>query len=209
MVTTHKGAFIAVEGGEGSGKTRLLLALEERLLDGGHDVVVTREPGGTALGERIREVLLAKDRAGEPLAELLLFEAARAQLVAEVIRPALDCGAVVLCDRFDASSIAYQSAGRGLPRDVVDHANEIATGGLIPDVTLLLDVPAEVGLRRRMSGGDANHFDTETVAFHERVNECFRELAREDPQHWRIIDGTLDFPEVLTAATACLKETFE
>lgn len=208
-MAAHKGVFVVIEGGEGSGKSRLLLALEERLLDGGHHVVVTREPGGTALGERIREVLLSQERAGDPLAELLLFEAARAQLVNEVIRPALDRGSVVLCDRFAASSIAYQSAGRGLPRDVVDHANAIATSGIISDVTLLLDVPAEVGLRRRVTGGSVNHFDNETIAFHERVNECFRQLAREDPKRWHIIDATHDFPAVLTATTAHLIEMFE
>ena len=209
MTSAHKGAFVVLEGGEGSGKSRLLHALEERLADGGHTVVVTREPGGTALGERIRGVLLLQERAGDPLAELMLFEAARAQLVAEVIRPALDRGAVVLCDRFVASSIAYQSAGRGLPREIVERANEIATGGLTPDVTLLLDVPAEVGLRRRMTDGAANHFDNETLAFHERVNACFRQLAHEDQKRWHVIDGTLDFPDVLTAATACLIEVFE
>jgi dTMP kinase len=209
MTSAHKGALVVIEGGEGSGKSRLLHALEERLVDGGHTVVVTREPGGTSLGERIREVLLARERAGDPLAELMLFEAARAQLVAEVIRPALARGAVVLCDRFAASSIAYQSAGRGLARAIVEHANEIVTGGLIPDVTLLLDVPAEVGLRRRMTDGAANHFDNETLAFHERVNECFRQLAREDAQHWRVVDATMDFPAVVTAATAFLIEIFE
>ena len=165
------GRFIVIEGGEGAGKSRLLAALGERLGADGREVVLTREPGGTALGEQIRSLVLGDVAAGDHLAELLLFEAARAHLVATVIRPALERGAIVLCDRFAASSVAYQGFGRGLGREVVERANAIATGGLVADLTLLLDLPVEAGLARRAGDGAANHFDRETVAFHERVRD--------------------------------------
>jgi dTMP kinase len=200
------GVFIAIEGGEGSGKSRLLHGLDERLRIGGHDVVMTREPGGTPLGEQIRALLLDSATSRTPLAELMLFEAARAELVASVIKPALDRSAVVLCDRFAASSIAYQNGGRGLSRQVVEDANRAATGGVTPTVNLLLDLPAEVGLRRRAGDGGLNRFDHEDIAFHARVNACFRDLAAEDPAHWRVIDATQSLAMVLTAATAALQE---
>jgi dTMP kinase len=198
------GRFIAIEGGEGAGKSRLIAALGERLAAGGREVVLTREPGGTPLGEQIRSLVLRDVAVGDHLAELLLFEAARAHLVATVIAPALERGAIVLCDRFAASSAAYQGFGRGLARDVVERANAIATGGLAPDVTLLLDLPVEAGLARRAGEGAANHFDRETVAFHERVRAGFLELARESPDTWRIIDAAQPFEVVLAAAVAAI-----
>ena len=121
-----------------------------------------------------------------------------------MIAPALGRGAIVLCDRFAASSVAYQAYGRGLPRDVVERANAIATGGLTPDLTLLLDLPVEAGLARRAGAGAANHFDRETVAFHERVRSGFLELARESPDGWRVIDATQPFDDVLRAALAAI-----
>ena len=130
MAALKRAPFVVVEGGEGSGKSRLITALHERLRDGGYDVVCTREPGGTPFGERIRELILASGEVREPLSELLLFEAARAELVATVILPALQNGRIVVCDRFTASSIAYQCGGRGMPRELVDQANAIATDGV-------------------------------------------------------------------------------
>jgi dTMP kinase len=167
---------------------------------------MTREPGGTPFGEQVRALLLDGETPRTPLAELMLFEAARAELVASVIRPAIERGAVVLCDRFAASSVAYQSGGRGLPRQLVDYANRAATGGIQPTLTLLLDLPAEVGLRRRSGDGSLNRFDKEDIAFHERVNACFRQLAAEDPARWRVLDATKPLGDVLTAATAALEE---
>jgi len=213
LVTTHtgRGRFIVIEGGDGAGKSRLQHALHERLVDGGHDVVLTREPGGTELGERIRELVLAQRRVGDPVSELLLFEAARAHLVATVIRPALERGSVVVCDRFAASSTAYQGYGRGLGRELVERVNAIATGGLAPDMTLLLDVPVEMGLRRRAGDGGANHFDNETVAFHERVRAGFLELARDagagetGSEAWCVIDASREFGDVITGACAALE----
>ena len=201
---SNAGRCIVIEGGEGAGKSRLLQALGERLRAGGREVVLTREPGGTALGEQIRSLVLRDLAVGDHLAELLLFEAARAHLVTTVMRPALERGALVLCDRFAASSIAYQGFGRGLGRDVVERANAIATGGLAPDLTLLLDLPVEAGLARRAGDGAANHFDREAVAFHARVRAGFVELARESPDTWRIIDAAQPFEAVLEAAIAAI-----
>jgi dTMP kinase len=198
------GRFIVLEGGEGAGKSRLLAALGERLVAGGREVVLTREPGGTPLGEQIRSLVVGDVAAGDHIAELLLFEAARAHLVARVIRPALERGAIVVCDRFAASSVAYQGFGRGLGRDVVEHANAIATGGLTADLTLLLDLPVETGLARRAGDGAANHFDRETVAFHERVRAGFLELAREAPSAWCVIDATRPFEAVVEDAAAAV-----
>ena len=196
--------FIAMEGGEGAGKSRLIAALGERLAADDREVVLTREPGGTPLGEQIRSLVLRDVAVGDHLAELLLFEAARAHLVATVIGPALARGAIVLCDRFAASSVAYQGYGRGLARELVERANAIATGGLTPDITLLLDLPVEAGLARRAGEGAANHFDRETVAFHDRVRAGFLELARESPDTWRIIDATQPFEAVAEAAMTAI-----
>ena len=209
MIEVRRGSLVVLEGGEGSGKSRLQGALAECLVADGVRVVATREPGGTPLGEDIRNLILADRSVDDALAELLLFEAARAHLVREIIRPGLEAGALVLCDRFVASSIAYQGAGRGIGREVVERANEIATGGLVPDLTLLLDLPVEVGLARRSSGGGENHFDRETLAFHERVRAAYLELARESPDAWRVIDASQPFEDVSAAATAAVRVVLE
>lgn len=204
-----RGRFIAIEGGEGSGKSSVQAALGERLTELGRDVVLTREPGGTALGEQIRALVLAQRAVETGLTELLLFEAARAQLVATVIRPAIERGAAVICDRFAASSVAYQGFGRGLGRETVERANAIATGGLTPDLTLLLDLPAEEGLARRAVAGTANHFDRETVAFHERVRAGYHDLAREFPETWRVIDASRPLDAVLSDALRAVEKALE
>jgi dTMP kinase len=204
-MTHHvSGRFVVIEGGDGAGKSRLRAALGEHVVALGRECVLTREPGGTALGERIRDLVLAQKSLGDPLSELLLFEAARAHLVGTIIRPALERGAVVLCDRFEASSIAYQAYGRGLAREAVEHANAIATGGLHADLTLLLDVPVQVGLSRRAGDGGANHFDREATSFHERVRAGFLELAAEGGDAWCVIDASEDFDAVRQKATAAL-----
>jgi dTMP kinase len=198
------GVFVVIEGGEGAGKSRLLASLAEEFARGSREVVLTREPGGTALGERIRELVLAEAAVGDPLTELLLFEAARAHLVSTVIGPAVERGAVVLCDRFAASSTAYQGYGRGLGRELVERANAIATAGLTPDLTILLDAPVEVGLGRRAGEGARNHFDAETVAFHQRVREGFLELAREGGPGWAVIDASRPFEQVARDAASAV-----
>jgi len=201
-----RGRFIVLEGGEGAGKSRLAEALRERLEAAGEQVVVTREPGGTALGEELRDVLLRHQGLDDPLAELLLFEAARAHLVATVIAPALDAGKTVICDRYTASSVAYQSSGCGLPREEVDLANAIATRGLEPDLTLLLDVPVDIGLRRRTGDGAPNHFDAASREFHERVHAGYAALAREHAERWRVIDATQPFAVVVEDALRAIGE---
>jgi dTMP kinase len=198
--TLSSGRFIVLEGGDGAGKSALQGELDRRLTATGREVISTREPGGTTLGERIRELVLATGGIGDALSELLLFEAARANLVATVIRPALDRGAVVLCDRFAASSTAYQGYGRGLGRDLVEQANAIATGGLTADLVLLLDVPVDVGLARRAGAGGSNHFDREAVQFHERVRAGFLELTHAGGDAWAVLDATRPFDEVVRAA---------
>ena len=193
------GCFVTIEGGEGTGKTTLLTALAGRARADGLDVVTCREPGGTALGERLRTALLGADGAApDPRAELLVFAAARAQLVAEVIRPALDRGALVLCDRYADSTTAYQHHGRGLPRETVDAVNAAATGGLTPDLTLLLDLAAGEGLRRAGRAGD--YMEREDLAVHERVRTGYAELARMEPARWRLLDASRDAGDVADVA---------
>ena len=197
--TGAAGRFVTIEGGEGTGKTTLLAALAERARSGGRDVVTCREPGGTALGERLRTALLGADGAApDPRAELLVFAAARAQLVAEVIRPALERGALVLCDRYADSTTAYQHHGRGLPRETVDAVNAAATGGLTPDLTLLLDLPADEGLRRAGRAGD--YMEREALAFHERVRSGYAELAHMEPERWRLLEASKDAESVADVA---------
>jgi dTMP kinase len=183
--------FITLEGPEGGGKTTQLRALAGFLRDCGHDVVTAREPGGTAIGDQIRHVLHdTANAAMSPTAEMLLYAASRAQLVAEVIRPALAAGRVVLCDRYADSTMAYQGYGRSLDRDALAALTTIATGGLWPDLTLLLDVDVERGLaRRRDEGEEMNRLDLEAVAFHQRVRDGYLTLAAAEPARWQIIDA--------------------
>lgn len=186
-----RGIFITLEGVEGCGKTTQLDALERYLTASGHTVVRTREPGGTVLSEAIRAILLdPKHTAMAPTAELLLYAAARAQHVAEVIRPSVEAGKLVLCDRFTDSTTAYQGAGRALSLDDVMTLHRIATGGLLPDLTLLLDVPAEEGLRRAASVRGRDRIEQEPLEFHRHVREAFLALARQEPERFRVIDAT-------------------
>jgi dTMP kinase len=183
--------FITLEGPEGAGKTTQLRSLADFLRARGHDVVTTREPGGTPIGDQIRGVLHdTANVAMSPTAEMLLYAASRAQLVAEVIRPALAAGRVVLCDRYADSTMAYQGYGRSLDRDALAALTTIATGGLWPDLTLLLDVDVERGLaRRRDEGEEMNRLDLEAVAFHQRVRDGYLTLAAAEPARWQIIDA--------------------
>jgi dTMP kinase len=196
------GTLIAFEGVEGAGKSTQLDLLRGELERRGHEVVVTREPGGTPAGERVRELLLDPAVELHPRAEALLFAAARAQLVEQVIRPALDRGAVVLCDRYLDSSLAYQGGGRGLGRAAVEEVNRFATGGLLPDLVVLLDLDPADGLARRR--GERDRIEVEDLAFHRRVRDAFRELAAGDPGRFAVVDaaGPADrvAAEVLAAA---------
>lgn len=208
------GRFITLEGPEGAGKTlqaeRLLAALAAR----GLPARLTREPGGTPLGERIRALLLERDPNGgagnaiDARADALLFNAARAQLVAEVIRPAIEAGEIVVCARFADSTLAYQGYGAGLPLDELRAIATVATGDLVPDLTLLLDVPPEVGLGRK-SDEARNRFESAfDLDFHARVRAGFLELASLEPVRWRVIDAARDADtvssEVLETVVAIL-----
>lgn len=195
------GSFIVFEGPEGGGKTLQAAALAGWLRSHGHDVVQCREPGGTPLGERIRDVLLGRDDCAIlPEAETLLLSAARAQLVRAVIRPALRSGAVVICDRFVASTLAYQGGGSGLPEPPLREISRFATGGLEPDLVLLLDVPVEIGLGRRMNDpASVNRIDLAGRAFHERVRDTFLRLASASPAQWTVIDATRPAEQVADA----------
>jgi dTMP kinase len=183
--------FITLEGPEGSGKSTQIPLLAAFLSEAGYSVVVTREPGGTAIGGQIRDVLHdVNNTEMQPSTEFLLYSASRAQLVREVILPALAQGKIVLCDRYADSSIAYQGYGRALDLDDLQSITRFATGGLKPDLTFLLDVDVEEGLSRRISGDEEmNRLDLEAVAFHQRVREGYHQLAALDSQRWVVIDA--------------------
>ncbi|HRN67374.1 MAG TPA: dTMP kinase [Promineifilum sp.] len=178
--------FITFEGPEGSGKSTQIRLLAEFLRARGLSVEVVREPGGTPIGDQVRHVLHdTANTAMSPEAEVLLYSASRAQLVSQRIRPSLAAGRVVLCDRYADSTMAYQGYGRGLDLGMLAALTEIATGGLKPDLTLLLDLDVSAGLsRRRVRGEEMNRLDLEAVAFHERVREGYRLLANADPERW-------------------------
>lgn len=186
--------FITLEGPEGSGKTSQMPALAEYLRNAGYDVVATREPGGTAVGDQIREVLMnLKNVEIVPRTEILLFLAARSQHVEGLIRPALQAGKVVLCDRFSDSTMAYQGYGHQTDLSVLRSLLDFSTGGLKPNLTLLLDVPVISGLeRKRDNGVEWNRLDAYEEAFHKRVRSGYQELAQAEPARWVTIDATQD-----------------
>ena len=191
-----RGVFITFEGVEGCGKSTQLRRVAERLSAVGMAVRELREPGGTAAGEAIRGILLDRGHAGlDARAELLLYEASRAQLVAEVIDPALQAGEVVLCDRFYDSTTAYQGFARGLPAKEIERLNAFATGGTVPDLTIVLDIETDEGLQRATgSAVGADRLESEALSFHERVREGFLAIARAEPERALVIpaDGSRD-----------------
>ncbi len=184
------GLFVTFEGGEGSGKSTQVAALAARLQAHGVEPLVTREPGGTPLAEGIRALLLDPERRPVPLAEAFLMQASRAQLVGTLLRPALAQGRVVLCDRYDDSTLAYQGAGRGLDAGMLAGWNRAATGNLAPDLTLLFDLPPEAGLERReRAAGTTNRLDREPADFHARVRARYLELAAAESSRWLVLDA--------------------
>lgn len=207
-----KGLFITFEGGDGAGKSTHLHYVAEALRAHGHEVVCLREPGGTVIGEQLRATVL--DPANEAMSEeceLLVYEAARAQLVSQVIKPALDSGAIVLCDRFADSTVAYQSYGRGIERVFIDRANRFACQGVWPDRTILMVTGGDVecGLERATHGRGADRLELAGSAFHERVNRGFLELVAEEPERMRkvVSDGTV--VETAAKVFAALSDLFE
>jgi len=193
--------FITLEGPEGSGKTSQLPALAEFLRNAGYDVVVTREPGGTAVGDQIRDVLMNLENITiVPRTEILLFLAARAQHVESLIRPALDAGKIVICDRYGDSTLAYQGYGHQTDLDTLRYLLNFATGGLKPDLTLLLDVPVNAGMaRKRDNEEEWNRLDAYAETFHERVRQGYLSLAAVEPQRWVVINAAVDKDKVQEA----------
>lgn len=183
--------LITLEGPEGSGKTSQIPALKAFICSKGYDVVVTREPGGTDVGDQIREVLMnLKNVSIVPRTEILLFQAARAQHVEEVIRPALAAGRVVICDRFGDSTLAYQGYGHQTDLETLTYLVNYATGGLRPDLTLLLDIPVKEGMQRKVDNdSEWNRLDAYAEAFHCRVREGYLTLAGAEPDRWAIVDA--------------------
>ena len=198
------GVFIAFEGGEGAGKSTQAGLLKSYVRAEGRDPVLVREPGSTGLGDHLREYLVAREPI-VPLAELLLFEASRAQLVVERIRPLLDEGAVVIADRFAGSTVAYQGHGRGMDLEQIGWLNDLATGGLYPDLTILLDVDPAIGLgranRRQLQlalpiSSAPDRFEDETSRFHENVRRGFLAQAEADAERWAVVDANRAINEV-------------
>src|SRR6185369_10698070 len=181
---------VVFEGGEGAGKSTQVERLAAALRADGRDVVVTREPGATDIGARIRRLVLDKAEAPAPRAEALLYAADRAHHVATVVRPALARGAVVISDRYIDSSLAYQGAGRTLPVSEISWLSTWATGGLKPDLVVLLDVDPTVGLRRISGRGEPDRLEGETIGFHERVRYAFLDFANADPRRYLVIDAS-------------------
>ena len=202
-----RGWFITIEGPEGAGKTTQAEALVRHLADAGRDVHLTREPGGTWLGERLREILLARTDAAaptDPMTDALLFSAARRQLVTEVIRPALEAGRTVICARFADSTLAYQGFGARLPLVDLRALEAAATDGLKPDLSILLDVSVEDGLARK-APGDVTRFEAEfDLAFHRRVRDGFLALAAAEPGRFAVIDAGLAPVDVARAVTTAV-----
>ncbi len=210
-----KGQFITLEGGEGSGKTTLQKQLADYLIQAGYEVMTTREPGGTSLGETVRNWVLSQDPSMHigSEAELLLFLAARAQHIEEVILPALDAGKIVICDRFNDSTIAYQGAARGLGVKHVQQLCHLVCGEILPQLTLFLDVPPEVGLLRsrntaksHASQGKLDRIESEDLIFHEKIQKAFEVLASREPLRIYTINAEQPQAHVLKEAIRVIEE---
>jgi dTMP kinase len=191
-----RGRFLTLEGIEGVGKSTNLALVADLVRAAGHEVVVTREPGGTPLGERIRSLLLEPNGVVPPLTELLLMFAARSVHLEQVIRPALDRGAWVVCDRFTDASYAYQGGGRGIATDQIRQLEVLVQDGLRPDLTLLLDAAPHATVERQAARGTTDRFEREQAAFFEAVRAVYLERATREPDRVRVIDATRTIPEV-------------
>lgn len=201
------GRFITVEGIEGAGKTSSVQYVKELLEAAGHEVVTTREPGGTKLGEEIRSLVLGHREEGmSETTELMLMFAARVEHMAKVIVPALDDGKWVLCDRFTDASYAYQGGGRGIPRSTIKALADVAHPGYSPDLTLLLDVPVKLGLARARTRGEPDRMESEKIEFFERVRQAYLDMASREPFRFRVIDASRSVEEVREQIAAAIKD---
>jgi len=193
----YSGKFITFEGPDGSGKTGQMDILADELLQGGYPIRYTREPGGTSIGDQIRATLLdLKNTSMIDRAEALLYQAARAQIVDEIIKPHLKKGGIILCDRYADSTLAYQGYGHQNTLESLQGIIQYATGGLIPDLSILLDLEPEVGLQRRLDAGGLNRLDAYDIDFHHRVRDGYLELVKKDPGRWVILDADQSFDQV-------------
>jgi dTMP kinase len=197
--------FITLEGPEGSGKTSHTPYLVEFLREQGYTVFPTREPGGTSIGEQVREILAnLKNTEMHPHTEILLFQAARAQIVEQVIKPRLASGEVVLCDRYADSTLAYQGYGHRVDLDELRRVVNFATGGLTPALTVLLDLDVELGLKRKRKADEWNRLDAYTLDFHQRVRAGYLQLVKQEPLRWRVIDASTSWESVQEALRAII-----
>jgi len=192
-----KGRFISLEGIEGTGKSTQAKLLSDYLKEKGFDVVLTEEPGGTQIGLRIRELLLSVEHKGmTAVTELLLYNASRSQHIREIILPAISRGAIVITDRFTDSTIAYQGFGRGIDQGLIDSIDLIATERLRPDITILLDLDAEVGLKRNKGINKTDRLELEDLEFHQRVRNGYHNLAEKEPERIKLIDASAGIQEI-------------
>ncbi|MBZ0185643.1 MAG: dTMP kinase [Candidatus Obscuribacterales bacterium] len=189
MQKAYPGSFVTLEGPEGAGKTTQVKLLAKELCELGIKHVVTRDPGGTPLGKKIRRILLSTENTVAPMAELLLYQADRAQHVEELIRPALEQGAIVFCDRYIDSTIAYQGYGRKIDLSIIEKLNQMSTGGLKPELTILFDIESGDGLSRLHPGGH-DRMEKEAIEFHHRVRDGYRKLAADEPQRFHVLDAS-------------------
>lgn len=193
-----RGKFITVEGTDGSGKSTQIELIKQYLTDKGLDVVLTREPGGTKIGEKIRTIILDnKNEEMSDTTEMLLYAAARAQLIHEVISPAIEQGKIVIADRFIDSSYVYQGYGRGMGLELVDSVNKAAINGILPDLTIFFDISPEIALKRRMSKTGADRIEEQDMKFHMRVYNGYKELAKKFPQRIKTVDSNRSIEEIL------------
>ncbi|MCI8509951.1 MAG: dTMP kinase [Lachnospiraceae bacterium] len=204
-----EGIFITMEGPDGSGKTTQIDLLKKYLESRGYDIVIAREPGGTVIGEAIREIILNPEyREMSHMTELLLYASARAQLVNQVIKPALLSGKAVICDRFVESSAVYQGIGRGLGVDTVYEINNYALGEVKPELTIFMDLDAADGIRRKKSQTDLDRMELEDLSFHKRVVEGYRQLAELYPERIFPVDATLSIEEIHSMIVNEVKKRF-
>ncbi len=192
-----KGIFISLEGIEGTGKTTQSRLLSEVLIEKGYEVVLTHEPGGTAIGDRIREILLHVDHgAMSYMTELLLYNAARAQHISEKILPAIKAGKIVITDRFIDSTVAYQGYGRGIDIQLIKSINNIATEGVKPDLTIIFDLDVETGMKRNRGINKIDRLELEDIEFHRKVRDGYLKIANEEPQRIKVIDASTSIEDV-------------